>query len=897
MLSRIRSVGRRITSLFGRDGLDERLRAEMELHALLLTERHERNGMAPDDARRQARLALGSVARAREEYRDRIGFRLIEDFASDLRLAGRQLRRSPGFAVLATATLALGIGANTAMFSVVNGVLLKPLPFDDPDRLVSVRSAAPGVGSDRMALAPAQYFTYRDAQRAFEDVAVWTLRRAALTGPGDPEQVPTLWVTDGFLSLLRVRPALGRGFDRADDQPGSPPRAVISYGCWLRRFGGDTRVLGQRVTIDGEPYEIIGVLPRSFTFLEPSPEVMVTLQFDRAATRIQDFSYRGLARLKPGVTLDQARLDVARMIALVPQRFAMADGSSPSWFRDAKMGPDVRPLAEDASGGVGNVLWVLMGAIGLVLLVACANVANLFLVRAEGRRQELAVRAALGAGSFRLARALLSESVMLALGGGLAGVALAATAIPVLRAMAPGALPRVTEIALAPSVLFFAALISVLAGLLFGLVPVLRLATFRPGWLQDGGRTSSDGRDRHRTRSALVVAEIALALVLLISSALMIRTFQSLRRVDPGFMRGHEVLTVALRIPPSLAASGEQVLQKHREFIGAVSRVPGVQSVGLGSWIPFDGGAGSNSMLVEDRPPAPGQVVPSRRTKWISPGYFETVGGRLVAGRQITWDDVLGYAPVALVNERLAREVWRTPAAALGKRVRESVKSPWREIVGVLGDERPDSLAEAAPAIVYYPLLTARLAGGGLQAQRRMVYVIRSARAGSPGFANEIRQALWSVDRATPLLNMRTLEEATARSMARTSFALVMLGVAAGVSLLLGVIGIYGVVAYITAQRTREVGIRVALGAQTRDVARLFVGHGLALTGLGIGLGLGAAAALARLMTSMLFGVSATDPLTYVATSIGLAGVAILASYLPARRAARVDPLAALRSE
>ena len=584
------------------------------------------------------------------------------------------------------------------------------------------------------------------------------------------------------------------------------------------------------------------------------------------------------------------------MIALVPQRFAMADGASPSWFRDAKMGPDVRPLAEDAAGGVGSVLWVLMGAIGLVLLVACANVANLFLARAEGRRQELAVRAALGAGSFRLARALLSESAMLALGGGLVGVALAAAAIPVVRAMAPGALPRVTEIVLDPSVVFFAALISVLAGLLFGLVPVLKFSVPRPGALQDGGRTSSDGRERHRTRSALVVAEIALALVLLISSALMIRTFQSLRRVDPGFTRGDEVLTVALRIPPSLAAGGEQVLQRHREFVGAVSRVPGVQLVGLGSWIPFDGGAGSNSMLVEDRPQAAGQVVPSRRTKWISPGYFETAGTRLVTGRHMTWTDVLGYAPVALVNECLAREVWRTPAAALGKRVRESDKSPWREVIGVVGDERPDSLAEEAPAIVYYPLLTARLVGA-VQAQRRMVYLIRSTRAGSPTFAKEIREALWSVDRTTPLVNMRTLEQVTAQSMAQTSFALVMLAVAAGVSLLLSMVGIYGVVAYITTQRTREVGIRVALGAQTGDVARLFVRHGLVLTGLGVGLGLGTAAALARLMTSMLFGVSATDPLTYVATSAGLAVVAALATYLPARRAAHVEPLVALRSE
>jgi len=814
----------------------------------------------------------------------------------DFRFGGRQLRRSPGFFAAATVTLALGIGANTAMFSVLYGVLLKPLPFDEPERLVSVWSTAPGIGSTRMALAPAQYFTYREENRVFEDLAVWRDWSATLTGIGDPAVIPILMVTDGFLSTLRVQPVLGRRFSRADDQPGAPPRVMITYGCWQQRFGGDTGVVGRHVSLDGTSREIIGVLPQHLRFLETTPEMLIPFGFDRAATRIQDFSYRGLARLKPGVTLGQANGDVARMIILTPQKFALADGLGPTWFDDAKMGPDVHLLSQDATGEVGSVLWVLTGTIGMVLLIACANVANLFLVRAESRQQELAVRAALGAGQGRLARTLLSESVMLGLTGGVVGVALAAAAIRVVRVMAPDALPRVAEISLDSTVVVFAALLSVTAGLLFGLVPVLKFSSPRLAALRDGSRAASDGRDRHRTRSALVVTEIALALVLLISSALMIQTFQALLRVDPGFTRGDEVLTAGLWIPPSLASGAEEVLLQHQEFIRRIERVPGVRSVGLGSWISLSGRGQNNPLLVRDFPLAEGQAPPSRKMKWILPGYFETMGTRLVAGRQMTWDDVLGYAPVVLINERLARELWRSPAAALGKSVREAVTSPWREVIGVVGNEHINGPAQEAPPIVYYPSLVEHFFGLHMLGQRRMVYAIRSTRTGSPAFTKEIQQAVLSVDPNIPLADVQTLEQILTESMAQTSFAVVMLAIAAGVSLLLGVVGIYGVIAYITTQRAREVGIRVALGAQTDDVTRLFVRHGLLLAGLGVGLGVGVAMALSQLMASMLFGVSATDPITYVVVSAVLAAVAALAAYLPSRRAARVDPAVTLRS-
>jgi predicted permease len=476
---------------------------------------------------------------------------------SDMRLGWRRLRKAPAFAAATVFTLALGLGANTAMFSVVYGVLLKPLPFEEPERLVSVRSTAPGIGLDRMVLSAAQYFTYRDENRAFEDLAMWVERGAALTGVGDPAQVEVLRVTDGFLPVLRVQPLLGRRFTREDDEPGSPARVMLTHGCWQRRFGGDPSILDRRLTLDGVSREIIGVLPWTFRFLDTAPEMLVPLALDRATTRIGDFSFVGLARLRCGVPVHEANRDVARMIPLVPERFAAMQGLSASWYPEARLGPDVRLLSEDATGNVGRVLWVLTGGVGIVLLVACANAANLLLIRTEARRREMAVCAALGAGRGRLIRALLSGSVVLGLAGGATGLALAAAAVRVVTTMAPATLPRAGEIRLDGIAVVFAALLAVAAGLLFGLVPVIRSASPRFLVLSDGGRTASESRAQRRTRDALVVSEIALALVLLISSVLMMRTFRALRHVDPGFANGETVLTASLWISPEQAADGE----------------------------------------------------------------------------------------------------------------------------------------------------------------------------------------------------------------------------------------------------------------------------------------------------------------------------------------------------
>jgi predicted permease len=820
-----------------------------------------------------------------------------ESLAQDVRVGLRHAGRKPGFLVAAVLTLALGIGANTAMFSVVYGVLLKPLPFDQSDRLVSVRSTAPGIGWPRAVLSAAQYFTYRDEQRVFEDVAVWQTLPAAITGDGEPEQVTALMVTDGFLPILRVSPTLGRRFTREDDGPGSPRRAVITYGLWQQRFGGRRDVIGRTMTVNGSPCDIIGVLPRSFTFLDTTPSLLMTMAFNRATTTILNFSYPGIARLKPGVTLDQATRDVARMIPLTVQKFAPAPALGPTWFADAKMGPDVRFLSDDAVGDVGRVLWVLMGTIGMVLLIACANVANLFLIRADSRQTELAVRAALGAGRWRIARTLLSESLALGLAGGLVGVGLAAATVRIVRATAPSALPRVADIGIDPVVMLFAAALSVGAGLLFGLLPVLRFASPRLAALRDGGRTASDGRSRNRVRNALVIVEIALALVLLVASGLMFRTFSALRQVDPGFVRGDQVMTAELVIPRAFSTDPEVILRRHQDLADRIAGIPGVQSVGMTSSVAMDGQGMSNPLLVEAFPLPEGQAVQSRRMKWISPRYFETMGTRLVAGRHLTWGDVYAFAPVILINERMARQYWKTPAEAIGKRARESGLSPWREIVGVVADERQDGIAQEAPPIMYWPCAVKWFFGGEPFAQRRLTYVIRSQHAGAAGFIDEVRQAVRAVDRNLPIARVRTVEQIAAASMAQTSFALVMLAIAAGVSLLLGIVGIYGVVSYIAAQRTREIGVRLALGAQTGDVTALFVRHSFGLAGKGLALGVAAAAGLSSLMSSMLFGVKGTDPLTYAVVSAGLAAVVIVSAYIPSRRAARMDPVAALRSD
>jgi predicted permease len=585
------------------------------------------------------------------------------------------------------------------------------------------------------------------------------------------------------------------------------------------------------------------------------------------------------------------------MIPLMLERFPLPPGFTRQMFDEIRMAPYTRPLPQDVIGDVGSMLWILLGTVGVVLLIACANVANLFLVRTEGRQQELAIRSALGANRRRIAGELLTESLVLGAAGGVLGLVIARAAIALLIRLAPSGLPRLDEIGIDPVVLAFTAIVSIVAALLFGALPILKFGTPGIAALREGGRSSSEGPVRHRARNTLIVAEVALALVLLIVCGLMVRTFLALRQINPGFERPEEVQTFRISVPDALVTNDEQVVRLHQQIAERLEHLPGVRSIGMSSAITMDGTDSNDPIFVEDRPQTAGQMPPLRRFKWIGPGYVETMGNRVIAGRTITWSDTFQYAPVVLISENLAREYWQTPAAAIGKRIRQNPKNPWREIVGVVGNEYENGANAPAPTIVYWPLLIKEFWESPTFAQRSLGFVVRSSRQQSPDFLRELQQAVWSVNPNLPLANVQTLAEIRAESMAQTSFALTMLGIAAAVALLLGIVGIYGIIAYIAAQRTREIGIRMALGARTGDVSRLFVLQGFRLTAIGIGLGVAASLALTRLMSSLLFGVKATDPFTYAAVSVMLAGIAMLATYVPARRASRVDPIVALRTD
>jgi predicted permease len=815
-----------------------------------------------------------------------------------IRHALRRLAKAPAFTAIAVLTLALGIGANGAIFSVVNGILLKPLRYVRPEELVEVDHAAPGVNMTSAGAAPFLYFTYRERSKTFRDVGLWRPDTDSVTGVGEPEEIRTVDVTDGMLPILGVRPLLGRLFTRADDAPGGPETMILSNGYWRSRFGADPKTIGRRVTVDGRAREVIGVLPATFRFLDRDAAALMPLRLDRSKVHLGNFSYQAVARLASGVTLEQAAADAGRLIPVAIGSFPPFPGYSAKMFADARLRPALKPLKQSLVGEVGSVLWVLMGTIGLVLLIACANVANLLLVRTSGRQHELAVRAALGAGWGRIARELMVESLVLGLLGGALGLGLAWGGVRLLIAIAPANLPRLGEITIDGAVLLFTFVISLLAAALFGAIPVFKFAGPQLGVaLRAGGRTLSDGKERNRARNTLVVAQVALALVLLVASGLMIRTFRALRHVEPGFARPDEVLTLYISIPSSVAADGEPVVRLQQRLAERIAAVPGVSSVGLTTTIPMDGSGWNDPVFTQDKVYAEGQLPPMRRFKFIAPGLLKTMGNPLIAGRDLTWDDVYAKRRVVLVSQNLARELWHDPASAIGKRVRETLKSPWREVIGVVGDERTNGVDREAPTFVCWPLLIEDFEGDHTVVQRTIGLVIRSGRAGSSGLVSEVGRAVWSVNPSLPLANVHTLREIYDKSLARTSFTVVMLSIASVMALLLGIAGLYGVIAYAVSQRTREIGIRMALGARHEMVTRMFVGQGLRLAAAGIVFGVAGAVALTRLMASLLFAVSPVDPLTYAGVTTGLVSVAMLASYLPALRAATVDPVAALRAE
>jgi putative ABC transport system permease protein len=894
-----------LKQLLSRRRLRGELSEEIQAHLDQKVEELVGDGMSKEEAMQSARREFGNLGLIEENSCEVWRWPSVEDFFSDIRYALRALRHNPVFTVVALLTIAIGIAANAAVFSVVNSVLLKPLNYPEAEELVALHQIAPGAEGladfeNGLLLSPSMYFTYAEQNRTFQSLGVWVTGTANITGLAEPEQVRVVAVSDGVLQTLGVPPAVGRWLSQTDQVPNGPERAMLSYGYWQRRFGGDRAVIGRNILVDSRQREIVGVMPKEFRFVDADFDLVAPLAFDRGKVILAGFGFHGIARLKPGATIAQANADITRMLPIWMDSWSNGPANNSHIYEQWRITPMIRSLKQEVIGNVGELLWVVMGTIGVVMLIACANVTNLLLVRVEARQQELAVRTALGAGWIRLVRGLLVESVMLGVMGGVAGVGLAYAGVRFLVAIGPSNLPRLNEIAINARTLGFTFALSVLSGLLFGLIPALKYARPRAGWaLQSVGRTISTSRERHRARNLLVVGQVAMALVLLMSAGLMIRTFAALRKVDPGFAEPRHLQVMRISIPDSLIPMAEQVTRTQNAIVDKLAAIQGVKSVGFASEMAMEGfDYNWDQIYAEDKVYQDNTIPPLRLYKYISPGFLQTAGTRLVAGREMTWSEVYGLQPVVMVSENLARELWGTPSAAIGKRLRENQMMPWHEVVGVIQDVREKGVQDTAAEIVYWPALMESPFGPKLPfAVRTVTYAIRTERAGTESFLNQVRSAVWSVNSNLPLASVRTMQEVYDKSVARTSFTLVMLGIAGAMALALGIIGIYGVMSYTVSQRKREIGIRLALGAQGGDVLQMVLRQGTRLVVVGVVIGIGAAFGLTRLMVNLLFGVSAYDPVTFAAVAVLLVLVALLACYVPARRAMLVDPIVALRYE
>ena len=889
--------------LFGRTRRYSDIDVSIEEHIQERADELEAEGVPRRQAEQTARREFGNVALLQQRSREQWQWPPLESLLADLKFALRRLRKSPGFAITVLLTLAIGIGANTAVFSVVDDVLLKPLPYPDSNQLVALWLNAPGAAGlanfeSGLRLSESMYFTFSENNHSFQSLGVWVQNTANVTGIAQPEEVHTILVSNGLLETLNVPPALGRWLSPADQDPHGAKRVMLSYGYWQRRFGGDKSVIGRNLQLDSQSREIVGVMPRGFRVVDNDFDLLVPLQFDRATAILAGFGYNGIGRLKSGISIPQANADVSRLIETWMHTFRNGPGSNPFYYRVWRISPAFRPLKELVIGSVTGVLWVVMATVGLVMLIACVNIANLLLVRADSRQNELAVRAALGAGRGRIARELLIESVALGLLGGLFALGVAFGGLKLLVGMGPANLPRLSEVTMDWGSLLFAIALSVLSGLFFGSIPALKYSSTRAiATLSGSKRTASDSRTRHRSRNILVVAQVAMALVLLVSALLMIRTFTALRNVDPGFSDPAHLETLRISVPDLLVPNQVRVTQLLNEISDKIAAVPGVESVAFGGAAPMEGIDPNWDEMAAEGKVYPGGEPPLRLFNYVSPGFFSAMGTRMLAGREYTWDDAYGLRNNIIVSENFARENWGSPQAAVGKRIRQFSKMPWQIIIGVAQDVRHNGVDEKAPEIIYWPAMfnSPYTQKPVITGPRAVSFVIRSKRAGSEALVADIQRAVWSVNNNLPVATPGTMQDIYAKSMARTSFTLAMLAIAGTMALLLGIIGIYGVISYAVSQRTPEIGIRLALGAQKSELKWMFVRSALVLTATGIAIGILGAAAVTQSMKSLLFGISPLDPLTYGTVPLVMCAASILASYLPARRAAGIDPMEALR--
>ena len=814
---------------------------------------------------------------------------------AQLRLFCRRSVANPGFTLVSLATLAIGVGANVAIFAVVNAVLLRPLPLPDAERLVILRHAAPGLAQlEELPLSDALYFLYAEEVRTLDSVAAYREEQVSFTGPENPQRVAASSVTASFFEVLRTPPRLGRSFTPEEDRRGAAPVIVLSDGLWRSRFGAEPGVVGRIVDLDGEGVEVVGVMPPGFSFSQQEIDLWRPLRLDRENVQLGSFGINGVARIADGATLGQVRAELEALLANLPE--LLPDEGAAPILANAGFRPLIDRAREVLVGDIEATLWILLGAVGLLLLIACANVANLFLVRSEARHGEVAIRAALGESGGRLAGSVLFESLGLGVAGGLLALPLALLAVRLLVAFGPRDLPRLDELSIDAAVLLFGLAVSVAAGLFFGLLPALRAgAVAAAGHMTAGARGATVGRERQLVRRGLVVLQVALALTLLVGSGLAVRSFQRLAAVDPGF-DPVDALAFGLALPERDYETADARLNFHRQVVDRLRALPGVVDAAAASTVPLSGEVSGSGHTIEGHPLADDEVPPVFMTKRVAPAYFDTLRVEVIEGRVFDPLDGERESPVVIVSRSLASTHW-PGESALGRGIRlggppDEEGEQWSRVVGVVDDVQEINLHEDPPEMAYYPLPGVTR---GERVPAAMRYVVRAPNAAA--LSGAVREAVRGLDPTLPIAEIETLETLVGRARGERAFVMILLAIAAGLALLLGSVGLYGVVSYMVAQRRREIAVRMAVGAQVADVRRLVLTEAGGLALLGAVVGIGAAVALTRRLQALLFETSPLDPLVFVAVSTLLVGICLLASWLPARRAARIEPLAALRAE
>jgi len=834
--------------------------------------------------------ALGTPATTSRRTR---GDSFMRSRAEDLRFALRFFLRAPGFSMVTVLTLALGIGANTAIFSVVDGVVLEGLPYPDSERLVTVWHSAPGVNMDQVGTATGLHTVYGQASSQLEGLTTYRRTSTNITGDGDPIRAEALTVTASFFEVLGTQPMLGRSFGAEEDVPDGPRVVVISRGLWQDRFGGVPDVLGRTILLNDVAHEIIGVMPEGFSFPTSTPQIILPLRIDPAAPDFGGFNTESVGLLADGSTPAEAERELIALIPRVVERFS---DISPEMVEAAQLTVVVDPLKELIIGPIRMTLWIVMGTVGFVLLIASANVGTLFLARAEGRRREVAIRTAMGAGRRDLFWQFSMESGVLAVASGVVGTLFAWVGLGLLVAQAPATVPRLSEVGIDGSVLAFTAAISFGAALLFGAVPTLSHALSSPeAALRDGSRSATSGRRRNLGRNALVSSQIALALVLLVGSGLMLRSFRHLIDVDLGF-QPEDVLTFRVSLPGQSYPDVESVARFHLEALEGIEEIPGVLSAGAVTNLPLSNGWSGDPLNREDTPLGPDALPEMVTLKGVSPRYFEVMGIPVMSGRAISRADTQDRSPVVVINSALAERYW-PGESPIGRRIMHGLPDTgeWSTIVGVVGDTPAQSLTEPHRELVYYGL--APMAGTNVSwVTRSMVYTVRG-RLAPEAMIEEVRSVLAQHDPNLPIAEVRWLDQHVADARVQMAFTMMMLSIAAGIGLLLGAIGIYGVISYLTALRTREIGLRMALGAEQGVVRGMVLRQGAVVALVGVALGLAAALALSRFLSTALYDVSPTDPATYAGVATLVLLTSMVATYLPARRAAATAPLEALRQD